>query len=40
MQVETCRECGERLAEHRRPYGTCIRCQASHEAAMGRRGWV
>jgi RNA polymerase-binding transcription factor DksA len=40
MQAETCRECGEPLPEHRRPYGTCVPCQTLHEAAMGRRGWV
>ena len=27
-----CRECGEDLADHRKPYGICIHCKTAEEA--------
>ncbi|GAA5785099.1 TraR/DksA family transcriptional regulator [Chitiniphilus shinanonensis] len=34
-----CADCGEDLAPHRMPYGTCVACQATreHRAKLGLR---
>lgn len=29
--ADDCRECGEELAEHRKPYGICVHCKTIQE---------